>query len=249
MTINKLKIILVVTLTGLAQALNAGVVIKSQYAEKSETTIYQNGIAIFLEDGFANFIVNTHTNKCTAINHELKTYLFVSCAEFQAVVKILENNKKVEFNSKIPVAVQELILENQPLKTTISIKNSGQAMYQGYNIEKFQFMVGSQVVSEYWMSDSLQKKIDREVDIKKLDKIFNVSNTNTILIDSLNAKIKKKYNEFKKGRIAVKEFRYTGSRTRKLLKDISFKRVAIKKYMPPKSYKVSSTLSGFFSTQ
>ncbi len=246
---NKFRLTLVITTLAFAQALNAGVVIKSQYAKKSETIIYQNGVAVFLQDGFANFIVNTHTNNCIAINHELKTYLFVSCAEFQAVVKILENNKKVEFNTKIPITVKKLTSGNLPLENSISIKKFGKAMYQGQNIEKFQFIVNSEVVSEYWMSDSLQKKIDSEVDTKKIEKIFNVSNANDNITGSLNDKIKKKYNEFKKGRVAVKEFRYTGSRTKKLFKDISFKRVAIKKYMPPKSYKVSSTLSGFFSIQ
>ncbi|VAX01807.1 hypothetical protein MNBD_GAMMA22-155 [hydrothermal vent metagenome] len=241
-----LKTILIISITGLAHAANAGVIIKSQYNKKTETTIYQNGVAIFLEDGFANFIVDTHTNKCTAINHELKTYLFVSCAKFQEVVKILNNNNKVEFNAKMPIAIQEFLPENETLKINISIKHSGAENYQGNKLDKFQFIVGSQVVSEYWMSDKLQKKIEREVDIKKLNKIFNVSHK-TNFNNSLNAKIKKKYNEFKKGRIAVKEFRYTGAKTKKLFKDITFKRVALKEYMPPKSYKVSSTVSGFFN--
>jgi len=227
------------------QMSNAGIVITSKQNKSTETIIYQEGIAIYLKNGKASSIIDTNTNNCIAINHNLKRYLFLECNEFNSINKLISSRKQKEFNKKIPLVVQEMMTGNLPPKTPISIRLSGRGSYQGFHVEKFKFMVDDEVVSEYWMSGSLEEKIEKEIDINKLENIFNISDKNTIFMDGLDAKIDQKYNSFKEHRFALKEFRYTGSDTKKIYRQIKLKRVKIRKYMPPKDYKNSSSVSEF----
>jgi len=224
---------------------NAGIVITSKQDKSTETIIYQEGIAVYLKDGKASSIIDTNTNNCIAINHNLKRYLFLKCNKFNSINKIISSRKQNKFNKKTPLVLQEMMTGNLPPKTPISIRRSGRGSYQGFHIEKYKFMVDDEVVSEYWMSGSLEEKIEKEIDINKLESIFNMSDKNSIFIDGLDAKIDKKYNDFKKHRFALKEFRYTGSDTRKIYRHINLKHVKIRKYMPPKGYKISSSVSEF----
>jgi hypothetical protein len=245
MTIKKCFIISLLLILCLSEVTVAGIVITSKRARSSETSIYQKGIAIYLIDGKASSIVDTNTNNCIAINHNVKRYVFLKCSQFKVLVKKLDQIKQKEFNEKIPLAVQELMAENQPPKTPIQIKRSGRGSYQGFHVEKYQFVVDDEVVSEYWMSKSLKEKITKEIDVNKLDTIFNKNLRSKKFKDGLYSKINEKYNEFKKNRYALKEFQYTGSETKKIYRHVTMRRVKIRKYMPPQSYTISSSIKEF----
>lgn len=242
------KILLLLALFGLDQMAFAGIVITSKQANSSQTSIYQKGIAIYLKDGKPSSIIDTNTNNCIAINHKVKRYLFLKCSEFKSLVKKLDSIKQKKFNEKTPVAVQEMMAENQPPKTPIQIKRSGRGSYQGFLVEKYQFIVDNEVVSEYWMSRSLKEKIIKEVDIDKLNSIFNKNSKSVKFKDGLYSKINEKYNAFKKDRYALKEFRYTGSETKKIYRHVTLRQVKIRKYMPPSSYTISSTIKEFLQS-
>lgn len=244
MTNKKQKIILILSLLSLSKFAYAGIVITSKQADFSETSIYQKGIAIYLKNGKTRSIVDTNTNNCIAIDHQVKRYLFLKCSEFRALVVKRDLIKQQKINSKTSLAVQEMMSENQPPKTPIEVKRSGRGSYLGFHVEKYQFIVDDEIVSEYWMSSTLKEKITNEIDISKLENIFK----NTIKVnfkDGLYAKINDKYNDFKKERYALKEFRYTGSETRKIYRHVTLRRVKIRKYLPPKSYTISSSINEF----
>jgi len=94
----------------------------------------------------------------------------------------------------------------------------------------------------------LNEKITKEIDLDKIDLIYhNIEHTN--FEDGLNAKIKTKYKNFRKKRFALKEFRYTGSETKKIYRHVTMKRVKIRKYMPPKSYRISFSVKDFFKEE
>jgi len=230
----------------LVNVANAGIVISSTYDDSTETAIYQKGIAVYLKDGKANSIIDTNTNNCIAINHDLKRYLFIKCNKFKMVVKYLSSVKQKHLNKKIPLAVQELMSANLPPKTAITIKRSGRGSYQGFHVEKYQFIVDDEIVSEYWMSGILDEKIAKEINISKLNAIFKIRNKNKFN-EGLDSKIDLKYLEFKKKRFALKEFRYTGSKTKKIYRHVSVRRVKIRKYMPPKTYQISSSINDYLN--
>jgi len=229
------------------QSAMAGIIISSTHDASTETAIYQKGIAIYLVDGKAKSIIDTNTNNCIAINHKSKHYLLVKCKQFKIIVKSLEAKKQKNLNRKVSYAVQEMMASNQPPITDITIKRSGRGTYQGFHVEKFQFIVDDEVVSEYWMSSNLKEKIDKEIDMDKLNHIIHYSEKNKKFSKGLSAKINVKFTNFSKHKFPLKEFRYTGSETKKIYRHVTMKRVKIRKYLPPKSYKISSTLSDFLN--
>jgi len=230
---------------GVSQYAYSGIIVSSQTNKHSRVYLFQNGIAIYLEHGKSKYIVDTKSNNCIVVNHDLKRYLFLRCTNFKSTIELLKFKRPVEYNTQSPIAVQELMTENQPPKTPIEVKQSGLGTYQGFKIIKFQFIVANEVVYEYWISNKLKQQIQKEIDVLKLSEITNDFVINNPFPNSLNTKLNEKFNELTNNGLALKEFRYTGSKTKKIKRKITIKNINIKKYLPPKTYKNTVSFAEF----
>lgn len=223
----------------------SGVIVNSNQDQHSVATIYQDGIAVYLINNQAHYIIDTKDNSCITINHQLKRYIFLQCSQFGNLKKAIEAKEYQHLSEKTPYAVREMMSTNQAPRTKILTKRAGRATYAGYNINKFQLIVDEEIVAEYWVSAELKKRVAREINLKHLNLIIDTNYEYHDFKLGLNVALLRELRLLRAKGFVLRKIRYTGSKTIKTNMKVVIKKMNLKQYFPPFDYKINYTIAEY----
>jgi len=236
----------------------------------SETTIYQDGVMISMDGSKkAAMIVDSKKSQCTWFNHSSRKFAR-GCQMFSDSV----NNIKAKGDAYMEGIMSQLSPEQQAMmrqdmenakrnSSTFQTKKIGDTNFQGFGVNKYHFLIEGSPFAEVWLSPDLYKALLKEVDVKKIEKIFGDTDTDTEHTSDFGQNDMQELLQKEITTLAEKENAYVIKAMRFISRDnpsdteifgsqvieIKTKKIDLNQYNPPSDYKAVESffdlVSGF----
>ena len=149
--------------------------IKKQDDGDVTTQIYQDGIVVVLATEAGNqavMIMDTGKSQCTWFNHLSRQFARSDCAApSEAAGEMLESFQEHLSPEQLAI-MQGMGAQEERQMPPLQVKKIGSANFQGYAVDKYNFLVEGRPVAEVWLSADVGKAISKEVDFEAMSQLF-----------------------------------------------------------------------------